>query len=348
MHWKHCHNTSLERSLSLSFLLPPPTPPPPRVCGIKMQKIQRYTFCTVILVGKWFILGYFWNLISLVISWDFYREWTYKIPTVILIWGREKDRNQQNIRCTNTRKNRTRPLSPPLSFLLQSSSAHSGFCNWQAQRLGREAGKYKIKSSRQNVCMAGGVSGELERLGAMSLNSFSSIWNWNYSLHKSWEISSVLEAMGGGGEMCIYSPFLTILFPVYHRNWKQENYNSKIGSRVLNVISLLSTKYSFVWELENGIKVETIFLFLWQQQTDAWVAADMKRFFTSHPCWYSKADVSINGNVLWFSNLGGSRNFSLSWTRASVVDLKMVVFYLPCLLLLQSFHWFYMHLFLAL
>lgn len=153
MHWKHCHNTSLELSLSLS----PPSPPrpPPQVCGIKMQKIQRYTFCTVILVGKLFIPGYFWNLISLVISWDFYREWTFKIPTVILIWGREKDRNQQTIRRTNTRKNRRCPLSPPLSFLLQSFSAHSGFCSWQAQRLGREAGKYKIKSSRQNVCMAG-------------------------------------------------------------------------------------------------------------------------------------------------------------------------------------------------
>lgn len=35
-------------------------------------------------------------------------------------------------------------------------------------------------------------------------------------------------------------------FSVYHRNWKQENYNSKIGSRVLNVISLLSTRYSCV------------------------------------------------------------------------------------------------------
>lgn len=182
-----------------------------------------------------------------------------------------------------------------------------------------------------------GVNGELERLGGMSLNIFSSIWNWNYSLHKSWEISSVLEAMGGGGEMCIYSPFLTILFLCI--TGSKRTIIPRLAPEFWMLL-VFCQQDTLVWELENGIKVETIFLFLWQQQTDAWVAADMKRFFTSHPCWYSKAAVSINGNVLWFSNLAGSRNFSLSWTRASVVDLKMVVFYLPCLLLFQSFHWF--------
>ena len=60
------------------------------------------------------------------------------------------------------------------------------------------------------------------------------------------------------------------------------------------------------------------------------------------------ATREANGNILWFSNLGSSRSFSLSWTRASVVDLKIMVFYLPCLLLFQSFQWFYIHLFLIL
>lgn len=67
-----------------------------------------------------------------------------------------------------------------------------------------------------------------------------------------------------------------------------------------------------------------------------WVAADMKLFLTYHPHWYSRAAVSLNGNVLWFSSLGGSRNFSLFWTKASVVGLKLVIVYLPCLLLFQS------------
>lgn len=176
------------------------------------------------------------------------------------------------------------------------------------------------------------------RAGWMSLNSFSFIWNWNYRLHKSWKIPSVLDAMGGGEQFTFISIPLHVLFK-YHKDWKPENYNSQIPLAPRFWMLLFSCQQdTLMWELENGIKAENIFLFLWQQQRDAWRAANMECFPTSHSCWYSKAAVSLTENFLWFSNLGGSRNFLLSW---------IVAVYLFCLLFFHSFQWFCVHLFLS-
>ena len=208
-------------------------------------------------------------------------------------------------------------------------------------------------------------------------------------------------------KQCAFIPH-SWLFSMDHRGWKGENYNSQIGSRLLDV-NLLSTRYSCVrtgtWNKSrnhfrvfltaaercmDGSRHEVIpyqpstcvqqgscvsqrkserkvtlcdpmdyslpgssIHGIFQAIVLEWIAissgssgprdgTQVSRRFT---IWATR---EANGNILWFSNLGSSRSFSLSWTRASVVDLKIMVFYLPCLLLFQSFQWFYIHLFLIL
>lgn len=56
---------------------------------------------------------------------------------------------------------------------------------------------------------------------------------------------------------------------MYHRNWKPDNYNSQIGSRILDIIGLLTTRYTCV-RIGTVIKVETIFLIVSNRQMHAW------------------------------------------------------------------------------
>lgn len=113
------------------------------------------------------------------------------------------------------------------------------------------------------------------------------------------------------------------LCTLYHRDWKPENCISQIPSALgFWMLLIFCQQDTLVWELETRIK-DIIFLFLWQQQKNAWVAANTS---ASLPATHSTA-VSLNKNVLWFSNIGGCRNFSLSWTRVSVVYLKIRMVY---------------------
>ena len=64
------------------------------------------------------------------------------------------------------------------------------------------------------------------------------------------------------------------------------------------------------------------------------MVAPIKYFLTSHSQWNSRAAESHNGNALWFSTLGGSKNSPRPELQmASVVDLKIVAVYLLCLAL---------------